>query len=74
MEFERLYDLGLTLKTGAYGALFYTLISCHGLHVVGGLTLLAVALRHSSWEEYAEIYWHFVTAVWLILFAMLYIL
>jgi cytochrome c oxidase subunit III len=74
VEFERLYDLGLTLKTGSYGALFYTLITCHGLHVLGGLSILAVALRKKPWEEYAEIYWHFVTAVWLILFTMLYIL
>ena len=34
-EFHRLYARGLTLQTGPYGALFYTLITCHGLHVVG---------------------------------------
>jgi len=37
VEFHRLYARGLTLQTGTYGALFYTLISCHGLHVLGGL-------------------------------------
>src|SRR5690349_4919393 len=31
VEFHRLYALGLTLQTGTYGALFYSLISCHGL-------------------------------------------
>src|SRR5579864_7798840 len=28
VEFHRLYAHGLTLQTGTYGALFYTLISC----------------------------------------------
>jgi cytochrome c oxidase subunit III len=73
VEFHRLYALGLTLQTGTYGALFYTLITCHGLHVLGGLILLAVAFRHRSWIENAELYWHFVTAVWLVLFGVLYL-
>jgi cytochrome c oxidase subunit 3 len=72
-EFHRLYARGLTLQTGAYGALFYSLITCHGLHVLGGLVLLAVAFRKTAWAEYAEIYWHFVTGVWLVLFGVLYI-
>jgi heme/copper-type cytochrome/quinol oxidase subunit 3 len=73
LEFHRLYARGLTLQTGAYGALFYTLITCHGLHVLGGLAILAVAFRKAAWAEYAELYWHFVTGVWLVLFAVIYI-
>jgi cytochrome c oxidase subunit III len=73
LEFHRLYARGLTLQTGTYGALFYTLITCHGLHVLGGLGILAVAFRKSAWAEYAELYWHFVTGVWLVLFAVIYI-
>jgi heme/copper-type cytochrome/quinol oxidase subunit 3 len=72
-EFHRLYARGLTLQTGTYGALFYTLITCHGLHVLGGLGILAVAFKKTAWAEYAELYWHFVTGVWLVLFAVLYI-
>ena len=72
-EFHRLYARGLTLQTGTYGALFYTLVTCHGLHVLGGLAILAVALRKTAWTEYAELYWHFVTGVWLVLFSVLYI-
>ena len=73
LEFHRLYAKGLTLQTGTYGAHFYTLITCHGLHVIGGLGILAAAFRKRAWEEYAELYWHFVTAVWLVLFGVLYI-
>jgi len=74
VEFHRLYAQGLTLKTGTYGALFYTLITCHGLHVLGGLVILAGSFWKDAWAEYAEMYWHFVTAVWLVLFGILYIL
>lgn len=73
-EFHRLYARGLTLQTGPYGALFYSLVTCHGLHVLGGLAILAVAFRKAAWAEYAELYWHFVTGVWLVLFSILYIL
>jgi len=73
LEFHRLYARGLTLQTGTYGALFYTLVTCHGLHVLGGLGILAVAFQKVAWEEYAELYWHFVTGVWLVLFAVLYL-
>ena len=74
LEFHRLYAQGLTLKTGPYGAIFYSLVACHGLHVIGGLSILAVAFRKEAWAEYAELYWYFVTGVWLALYAILYIL
>lgn len=72
-EFHRLYALGLTLKTGVFGGFFYALITCHALHVLGGLAILGVSFKKASWHGNAEMYWHFVTAVWLILFAMLYL-
>ena len=74
VEFHRLYARGLTLQTGTYGALFFSLVTCHGLHVLGGLAILAAAFRKTTWAEYAELYWHFVTGVWLVLFSILYIL
>jgi cytochrome c oxidase subunit 3 len=86
VEFHALYQRGLTLQTGPYGAVFFSLISCHGLHVLGGLVFLAAVLgqlvrakdpermrRIRKRVAYAEIYWHFVTAVWLILFGILYV-
>jgi len=80
VEFHRLYARGLTLQTGAYGALFYSLISCHGLHVLGGLAILGMVLWRmgsdpslSEWIGHAQLYWHFVTGVWLVLFTILYL-
>jgi cytochrome c oxidase subunit 3 len=75
VEFFRLYTQGLTLQSGTYGALFYSLISCHALHVLGGLVILALAqTKAGEWAGHAQLYWHFVTAVWIVLFSILYIL
>jgi heme/copper-type cytochrome/quinol oxidase subunit 3 len=87
VEFHRLYARGLTLQTGPYGAVFFSLITCHGLHVLGGLLFLGTVLAHLAthpstdrlakirdWVKYSEVYWYFVAAVWLALFSILYIL
>jgi cytochrome c oxidase subunit 3 len=86
VEFHQLYARGLTLQTGPYGAVFFSLVTCHGLHVVGGLAFLAVVFMQALSGKTAraaqvrerirlsEMYWHFVTAVWLVLFTILYIL
>ena len=77
LEFHRLYAQGLTLQTGPYGAIFYSLIGLHGFHVVGGLGFLLYLLlgiqNPPQRKKYAEMYWHFVTTVWLVLFSILYI-
>ena len=73
VEFYQLYAKGLTLKTGPYGAVFYTLIGCHALHVLGGLFFLALSVKLKTWAPHARTYWTFVTAVWLVLFSILYI-
>ena len=45
-EWVQLIRFGLTLSSGVYGATFYTLIGCHGLHVLGAVVwLLAVLVR-----------------------------
>lgn len=81
-EFQRLYAQGLTLKSGTYGALFYSLITCHGLHVLGGLVIFSVLWSKISSDGTAALqqrvgdaalYWHFVTGVWLVLFGILYL-
>ena len=67
----------------AYGSLFYTITGFHGAHVFVGLIMLAVVLvrafrghfaqgRHEAVSN-AAMYWHFVDAVWLVVFTSLYI-
>lgn len=73
------------LNTNVFASTFYVLTGFHGLHVTFGLVLiLAVLWRslkpgHYSSEKHfgveaAEVYWHFVDVIWIILFLLLYIL
>ena len=77
--------LGFTLGTNIFASTFYVLTGFHGLHVTFGLLLILAVLwrslkkdRYNSEEHFgveaAEIYWHFVDVVWIILFLLLYIL
>ena len=82
-EYAHAYmDLGLTLKTGAYGATFFMLTGFHGLHVTMGTIMLITIFgrslkghfrpdRHFAFEAVAW-YWHFVDVVWLFLFIFVY--
>jgi cytochrome c oxidase subunit 3 len=75
------YRLDSTFYTHLYGFTFYMLTGLHALHVLGGLIALIVVsvrayLGHYSWAYYpgvrlTTIYWHFLGAVWLILFGLL---
>jgi cytochrome c oxidase subunit 3 len=75
---------GLTLSSGTYGTTYYTLTGFHGAHVFGGVIMLAVVLyrgmlgqfnsKHYDAVEGASLYWHFVDVVWILLFALLYLL
>ncbi len=62
---------------------FYVLTGLHALHVVGGLVPLIVITRRAfagrdadpqhAGVIYTAMYWHFLDAVWLVLFATLLI-
>ena len=76
-------EFGLTEHL--FGSSFYILTGFHGLHVTAGLLFtLAVLWRsrvagHYSGAshfgvEAAELYWHFVDVVWLVLFVLVYLL
>ena len=77
---RNLVGQGLTLASGPSTSFFYLLTAMHGLHLVGGLAgLLYVAYRvrrssaaraHRAYSA-AALYWHFMTLLWLYLFALL---
>lgn len=79
------FHLNFGLTSNLFASTFYVLTGFHGLHVTFGLVLiLAVLWRslkpgHYSADQHfgveaAEIYWHFVDVIWIILFLLLYIL
>lgn len=83
-EWVRLISFGLTTSSGIYGATFYTLIGAHASHVVAALTWLGIVLvmarrgrfigPHAAAVTACAMYWHFVVALWPILYVTVYLL
>ena len=77
--------LGYGLTTNVFANCFYLLTGFHGLHVFVGLLLILGVMWRSRRDghyndskhtgvEMAEIYWHFVDIIWIVLFSLIYIL
>ena len=70
------------IDTNAYGSVFYATTGFHFLHVLAGIVLLSmlfVGLRMAAFErdkragvEAIGFYWHFVFAVWLLIWGTVY--
>ena len=79
-----IYDEGLTIQSSLFGTTYYTLVGLHALHVTVGLVCLAVVSAlgclghvrpaHAPRGEVLSFYWHFVDAVWIVLFVVVYII
>ena len=76
-----LIRLHLTAASNLYAFTFFMLTGLHAAHVIGGIALLAIVLvrslrgrygsdRHGG-VTYAAMYWHFLDAIWLVLFAVM---
>lgn len=83
-EFSHFYHQGLTLQQNLFGSTFFVLTGFHGAHVTVGViwmaTLLVMAFRgrlgpeRSLDVEVAGLYWHFVDAVWIVIFTVVYLI
>jgi cytochrome c oxidase subunit 3/cytochrome o ubiquinol oxidase subunit 3 len=81
---QLIYKDGLTIRTNLFGTTFYSLVGLHATHVIVGLVMLSLALvfalRGRVSESNAErldvlsLYWHFVDAVWVVVFTVVYVL
>jgi len=85
VEWKRLITVHhLTISTNLFGTTFYSLVGLHATHVLVGLTLLGLVLvlslrghinkAHHEHVEMISWYWHFVDAVWVIVFTVVYII
>ena len=83
-EWTRLIvDEGLTIRTNLFGTTFYSLVGLHATHVVVGLIGLSLVMiftlmgrveqRHAERIQVLSLYWHFVDAVWVVVFTVVYI-
>jgi cytochrome c oxidase subunit 3 len=84
-EWRRLiYREGLTINTNLFGTTYFSLVGLHAFHVVLGLLGLATVMAFSlldrvgSDESYRidvlSLYWHFVDAVWVLVFSVVYVI
>jgi cytochrome c oxidase subunit III len=85
MEWRKLiYKDHLTISTNLFGSTFYSLVGLHASHVIVGLTflliVLATTLRGFAIQTqlrrvlFLSWYWHFVDAVWVVVFTVVYII
>ena len=83
-EWMRLiFEKGLTVSTNLFGTTYYSLVGLHAFHVTMGLlALITVAVFYFTarlrWEhaerlEVLSMYWHFVDAVWVVVFTVVYV-
>ena len=84
-EWHRLiYEHGLTISTNLFGTTYYSLVGLHGFHVTAGLLMLLtvavlglcghIGIKQSGHIEALSMYWHFVDAVWVVVFTVVYVL
>src|SRR5262249_8870500 len=83
-EWRRLIDEhGLTISTNLFGTTYYSLVGLHAFHVTLGLVMLTIAAliavasdirRQSRRVGALSLYWHFVDAVWVVVFTVVYVI
>ncbi|HCT62459.1 MULTISPECIES: cytochrome c oxidase subunit 3 [Acidobacterium] len=84
MEWHKLiYHDGLTISTNLFGTTFYSLVGLHASHVIVGLIMLLIVFffsltgrlqpKHAYQIKTLALYWHFVDAVWVVVFTVVYL-
>ncbi len=83
MEYARLINMDVSISKNVFGSAFFTLTGFHGLHVFIGLIVLSIMsfliykekLKDDNKYVFgsAAVYWHFVDAVWVVVFSVVYI-
>jgi cytochrome c oxidase subunit 3/cytochrome o ubiquinol oxidase subunit 3 len=79
-----IYQKGLTISTNLFGTTFYSLVGLHASHVIVGMCLLLlvlifslrgfVTIMHRERLKMISWYWHFVDAVWIVVFTIVYVI
>lgn len=74
----------LTIRTNLFGTTFYSLVGLHASHVIIGLLMMLVTIGfslagslrpvHAERVKVLALYWHFVDAVWVVVFTVVYII
>lgn len=83
-EWRHLIEEGLTIQTNLFGTTYYSLVGLHAFHVTVGLLALGTVAMftltgevnqgHTQRIEVLSMYWHFVDAVWVVVFTVVYVI
>jgi heme/copper-type cytochrome/quinol oxidase subunit 3 len=84
LEWRALVAAGVTISRDLFGTTFFTLTGFHGLHVLIGLVALSVTAGLAAAGDFDRrrgaaglatvgLYWHFVDAVWVAVFSLVYL-
>jgi len=83
-EFQAFVAEGMGYTTNRSSSAFYTLTGFHGVHVTIGIIMLVSVLMlsfrghiHQHKAETVEVvglYWHFVDVIWILIFAIVYLI
>ena len=84
-EWQRMiFEKGLTISTNLFGTTYYSLVGLHAFHVTVGLIGIVLAMiftlfgkvepAHSERVDVFSLYWHFVDAVWVVVFTVVYVI
>jgi cytochrome c oxidase subunit III len=85
LEWHRLiYREHFTISTNLFGTTYYSLVGLHALHVTVGLIMILIVMlltagghvtqRNAKHTELLSWYWHFVDAVWVVVFTTVYVI
>jgi cytochrome c oxidase subunit 3 len=80
---ELIVDRHLTLGLNHFGTAYFSLVGLHATHVTIGVVLMSLVLglalgreitpAHATGAELVAWYWHFVDAVWVVIFILVYL-
>jgi heme/copper-type cytochrome/quinol oxidase subunit 3 len=83
IEWSQLIVDGTIISTNVFSTTFFTLTGFHGTHVLIGLVMLTIVLGLAIAGNYqgtksagitsVSLYWHFVDAVWVVIYSVVYI-
>jgi heme/copper-type cytochrome/quinol oxidase subunit 3 len=82
-EYRMLFGEGLAIDSSLFTSTFFTLTGFHGLHVTAGLVALGILAGLAFAGDFRSgasralrsvgLYWHFVDAVWVAVFSIVYL-
>ena len=80
IAWRQLAGQGIYLASNPYSSFFYLLTGAHAVHLAGGLLALGLLwlrsrkqLGRQATADAVSIYWHFMDALWIYLFLLLFL-